>query len=272
MRRRRGKPRKHRFRRFDFKKALFVLPNLFTVSSIFCGFYALIRCAGTPESTDINQATLAIFFGFFFDSADGRVARLTRTQTQFGVQLDSLADMVTFGVAPAFLIYQWSLFEQGTLGAFVAAAYVACAAMRLARFNVLAARGAQEPNNYFTGVPTPLSAAVIVSLVMLLNRKSDVVTLSPVTLMCITAALALLMVSNVRYRSFKKIRPEKKHLLFLSVALLVLLTLTLWGGATLSLVSAVSAFVIWGVLETLWKMLTKSQEAESSLPGDSPDS
>ncbi|MEZ4272854.1 MAG: CDP-alcohol phosphatidyltransferase family protein [Myxococcota bacterium] len=132
--RRRRLPRRRRIAtRFNLGRALFVLPNLFTVSNIFCGFYAIVLICGEPGPEQFYRAGLAIFFGFFFDMADGRVARMTRTQSDFGVQLDSLSDMVTFGVAPALIVYRWGLSELGLWGIVVAFVYVACGALRLAR-------------------------------------------------------------------------------------------------------------------------------------------
>src|SRR5689334_6823759 len=132
--------RRRRRRKFDLQRAMFVLPNLFTVSSIFCGFYAITLCLDAPEPIHLYNAALAIFFGMFFDMADGRVARLTKTQSDFGVQLDSLADVVSFGVAPAVLLWRWALSSLGITGLVIGFIYVACGALRLARFNVLAAR------------------------------------------------------------------------------------------------------------------------------------
>jgi CDP-diacylglycerol--serine O-phosphatidyltransferase len=129
---RRRKPRP------NLRKLMFVLPNLFTVSSIFCGVYSITVSAGETGGDGFYRAAIAIFFGNFFDAFDGRVARLTRTQSEFGVELDSLADVVTFGVAPAILVYKWALASLGTLGIVICAAYAACGAIRLARFNVLA--------------------------------------------------------------------------------------------------------------------------------------
>src|SRR5260221_10203387 len=123
------------------RKLLFVLPNLFTVSSIFCGFYAATLCTGEASPAQLYQAALAIFFGIFFDGFDGRVARLTKTQSQFGMELDSLADVITFGAAPALVVYRWALQPLGIAGIFIAFLFAACGALRLPRFNVLAVRG-----------------------------------------------------------------------------------------------------------------------------------
>src|SRR5437868_4145147 len=131
-------PERRRRRRPDLRKLMIVLPSLFTVSSIFCGVYSIMLSSGEASGDNFYRAAVAIFFGNFFDAFDGRVARMTRTQSEFGVELDSLADVITFGVAPAILVYKWALYELGFLGMAIAAVYAACGAIRLARFNVLA--------------------------------------------------------------------------------------------------------------------------------------
>src|ERR1700688_4984761 len=122
-RRRRRRPRP------NLRKLMFVLPNLFTVSSIFCGVYSITLSAGEPTGDNFYRAAVAIFFGSFFDAFDGRVARLTRTQSEFGVELDSLADVISFGVAPALLLYKWALEPLGFWGLFLSFAFSACGAM-----------------------------------------------------------------------------------------------------------------------------------------------
>src|SRR5262245_33500237 len=163
------------------RKLLFVLPNLFTVSSIFCGFYALTLCTGDASPAQLYQAALAIFFGIFFDGFDGRVARLTKTQSQFGMELDSLADVVTFGAAPALVVYRWALQPLGIVGIFIGFMFAACGALRLARFNVLALKeeaakkAAPEASGtpkshaagrFFVGLPIPLGAGVVISIII----------------------------------------------------------------------------------------------------------
>src|SRR5271156_9644 len=145
------------------RKAMFVLPNLFTVSSIFCGFFAMTLWAGGEERTGrFYQAALAILFAIFFDGFDGRVARLTKTQSEFGMQLDSLADVVSFGAAPALLLYKWTLEPLGFWGLFVAAAYVSCGALRLARFNLLANRPASS--QFLVALPIPVAAGAVIAV------------------------------------------------------------------------------------------------------------
>src|SRR5947199_3368470 len=126
----------------NLRKTLFILPNLFTLSSIFCGFDA-IRIVSTAASPSVDPkpyflAALLLVFAMFFDTVDGRVARLTKTQSAFGVQFDSLADVMSFGIAPAILAYRWALADLGTVGIVVSFVFCATGAIRLARFNVLA--------------------------------------------------------------------------------------------------------------------------------------
>src|SRR5213082_2940563 len=130
--------RRARRPRANLRKLMFVLPNLFTVSSIFCGVYSITLSAGENSGDSFSRAAVAIFFGNFFDAFDGRVARLTRTQSDFGVELDSLADVISFGVAPAILVYKWALGGMGIAGIVICSIYAACGAIRLARVNVLA--------------------------------------------------------------------------------------------------------------------------------------
>src|SRR5436853_914188 len=190
--------------RANLRKLMFVLPNLFTVSSIFCGVYSITLSAGEPTGDNFYRAAVAVFFGNFFDAFDGRVARLTKTQSDFGVELDSLADVITFGVAPAILVYKWALYGLGTTGIIISGIYASCGAIRLARFNVLAHTEAGV-QRFFVGLPIPLAAGTLVSLVIALQRGgvpvSDVVGLWPIAVLVLV--LAFLMVSTIRYRTFK---------------------------------------------------------------------
>jgi CDP-diacylglycerol--serine O-phosphatidyltransferase len=193
---------------------MFVLPNLFTVTSIFCGFYAITLCAGEAEPVHLYQAALAIFFAMFFDGFDGRVARLTKTQSDFGVQLDSLADVVSFGAAPALLVYKWALAPLGFAGLFISFAFAACGALRLARFNVLAARNPHGGGgSFFVGLPIPIAAGMLVSVIISHHVASQGESLREsayVPVAVAVAGLSLLMVSTVRYRTFKDTRPNRK--------------------------------------------------------------
>ncbi|EPX61554.1 CDP-diacylglycerol--serine O-phosphatidyltransferase [Cystobacter fuscus DSM 2262] len=205
------------------RKLMFVLPNLFTVTSILCGFYALTLCAGEAAPAQLNQAALAILFAMFFDGCDGRVARLTRTQSDFGMQLDSLADVVSFGAAPGLLVYKWALEPLGFVGLLIAFSFTACGALRLARFNVLAMRSPQGGGgNFFVGLPIPLAASVLVSMIIAHYAATggeplDGSARGPVVVA--TLSLSLLMVSTVRYRTFKDLRLSPRSAAVLALVL-----------------------------------------------------
>src|SRR5512146_1392984 len=203
----------------NLRKAMFVLPNLFTCSSIFLGFYAMTLCAGDASPAQLNQAALAIFFAIFFDAFDGRVARMTKTQSDFGVQLDSLADVISFGAAPALLVYKWALAPLGTFGLIVSFAFAACGALRLARFNVIAARGDKGSSRFFVGLPIPVAAGVITVLVVAHYREfgaaTDAATRIPIA--AVVVFLSFLMVSTIRYRTFKDVHLSRKSLSIFTV-------------------------------------------------------
>jgi CDP-diacylglycerol--serine O-phosphatidyltransferase len=252
----------------NLRKAMFVLPNLFTLSSIFLSFYALTLVAGDPSPDRLAQAALAIFFAIFFDAFDGRVARMTKTQSDFGVQLDSLADVVSFGAAPALVMYKWALEPFGFLGFFVAFAFAACGALRLARFNVLAQRGDKGSSRFFVGLPIPLAAGAAMSLVIAHHRAygapPDEATRVAFTV--VVALLAFLMVSTVRYRTFKDVHLSTKSLavfLFLCIAGLAVGVAT---RASFVIPVYVAAYVAMGLAETLLARRPAPAVAAATLP------
>lgn len=193
----------------NLRKSLFILPNLFTVSGIFCGFYAIVLSAGGASDSDLYKASLLIIFAMFFDIIDGRVARLTKTQSAFGMQLDSLADVIAFGVAPAVLVHTWALSTVGPLGLFACFAYVACGAIRLARFNVLSTGrdGApKKPDKYILGLPIPGAAGILVSLIAANHAVDGSLASAKGPVLIIVLALAFFMVSTIKFRSFKDLK------------------------------------------------------------------
>jgi len=184
------------------RRGIFLLPNLFTTGALFAGFYAVI--AGMRS--DFESAAIAIFFAMLFDGLDGRVARLTKTTSKFGAEYDSLSDMVSFGVAPALVAYSWGLGDLGKLGWSVAFIYVACAALRLARFNTQIDTADKA---WFVGLASPAAAAVIAATVWVsadmgwAGPTLPVQVAVPVALL--TALTGILMIANVPYYSFKTI-------------------------------------------------------------------
>ncbi|TMA29585.1 MAG: CDP-diacylglycerol--serine O-phosphatidyltransferase [Deltaproteobacteria bacterium] len=243
---RRRKPRP------NLRKLMFVLPNLFTVSSIVCGLYSITLAAGEPTGDNFYRAAVAIFFGSFFDAFDGRVARLTRTQSDFGVELDSLADVITFGVAPAILVYKWALSGMGIAGFVICSIYAASGAIRLARFNVLA-HAESGTQRYFTGLPIPLAAGMLVALVIALNNLrepvAEAVGLWPIATLML--ALAFLMVSTIRYRTFKDAGLNPRTLLAFLVVLAVGVGVAIRGRPSLVLLFYFSIYILLGVGEEL---------------------
>jgi CDP-diacylglycerol---serine O-phosphatidyltransferase len=206
-------------RRFDLRKTLFVLPNLVTLASVFCGLAAILLVA-TPRATNepIYRACTLLVFGMFFDLVDGRVARMTRTQSAFGLQLDSLADVISFGVAPALVVFQWSLYRFPILGQLVAFLYLAAGAIRLARFNVLAASKTGEPTKpgrHILGLPIPCAAAGLVAIVVADRAVGGLIGQAQYTPVVIgtTLGLSLLMVSTIRFRSFKDLRVDARSII-----------------------------------------------------------
>jgi CDP-diacylglycerol--serine O-phosphatidyltransferase len=231
---------------------MFVLPNLFTVSSIFCGVYSITLSAGEPTSDNFYRAAVAIFFGSFFDAFDGRVARLTRTQSDFGVELDSLADVITFGVAPAILVYKWALSDLGTAGVVICSIYAACGAIRLARFNVLA-HAETGSQRYFIGLPIPLAAGMLVALVIALNSlgsPAEAVGLWPIA--ALVLALSFLMVSTIRYRTFKEAGLNGRTLLIFFLVIAVGVVVALRGRPSLVLLVYFSFYILLGLGEELF--------------------
>ncbi|MDL2209667.1 CDP-diacylglycerol--serine O-phosphatidyltransferase [Desulfovibrio sp. OttesenSCG-928-O18] len=181
------------------RKGVYILPNLFTTASLFTGFMALIWAS----QGNFEWSAMGILFSALMDGLDGKVARLTKTSSEFGVQYDSLADLAAFGVAPGFMVYAWLLNEYGNIGTTAAFLFATCSALRLARFNVASAAGASK--KFFTGLPTPAAGCTLAALVFfqpyLPNFMQGIV--SPFCLL-LTVTLAVLMVSRVRYYSFKE--------------------------------------------------------------------
>ncbi|MCB9741030.1 MAG: CDP-diacylglycerol--serine O-phosphatidyltransferase [Alphaproteobacteria bacterium] len=178
-------------------------PNWFTSASIFCGFYALLLAAGTPGDPSVfYKAGLLIGFAGIFDMLDGRVARLTGGGSEFGVQLDSLADVVSFGVAPAVLVYSWGLEGLGPVGLAAAFFYAICGTFRLARFNVETGDEDADPN-FSKGLTITMAGGTMAAMVMSHAAMGRTFVSNPYLALLITLALAFLMVSDVPFRVFK---------------------------------------------------------------------
>ena len=204
-------------------RGIYLLPSILTTFGMFAGFYSIIASI----NGDFTLAAISIMVAMLWDALDGRVARLTNTQSDFGAQYDSLADLVSFGVAPALLVYEWSLSDLGRIGWLAAFIFLACAALRLARFNT---QVGISDKRYFQGLPSPAAAGVIASMIWLKFWKFEyfdfgIVSLSYYVGVGITILCALLMVSNVRYYSFKELDSKKASFRFLLAIVLSLIVL-----------------------------------------------
>jgi CDP-diacylglycerol--serine O-phosphatidyltransferase len=243
----RPQPRRTRFlRRADDRRPLRVrrgvalLPSLFTMGNMFCGY----ACIVYSLRGDFESAAPFIGFAIVLDMLDGRIARLTGTASDFGVELDSLADVISFGIAPAILSYSWGLSPLGRLGMFSGFLFVSAAALRLARFNVQSAAGGDK--RYFVGMPSPAAASIPASTVyMFPDALTDYRAALPVLAMVLVPAL--LMVSTIRFRSFKtidlQIRRSYTVLFLIAVAMAAVATHLRFALVAASYTYLVSAFI-----------------------------
>ena len=259
-------------RRVDLKKTLFLLPNLVTLASVFCGFNAILILSETIVSADTTaRAAVLLLFAMFFDLLDGRVARLTRTQSNFGLQLDSLADVISFGVAPALLVYKSALNRYPVAGLLVSFLFVACGVIRLARFNVLAGSPTGEkgkPARNTVGLPIPPAAAGMIALVVARPSASLGLAAAPFAQLALglTIALSLLMVSAVPFRSFKDLRLNTSTILLVLFA--VGSSVFVWRHFSVHwvLVWLLSVYVAIGILESFRALARRARAlARSSI-------
>ena len=227
------------------RRGIYLLPNLLTTAALFAGFFAIVQ----GMNGHFDMAAQAIFIAMVLDGLDGRVARLTHTQSAFGAEYDSLSDMVSFGAAPALVIYEWSLRGMGKLGWLAAFIYCAGTALRLARFNT---QLAVADKRWFTGLPSPAAAAVLAGMVWVLNGVYEVNGGDIQWLVwAVTIFAGLSMVSNIKFYSFKDLN-LRRSVPFWAVLLVMLgfvvISLdqarVLWA---LFLVYALSGYVLWAL-------------------------
>jgi CDP-diacylglycerol--serine O-phosphatidyltransferase len=230
-------------------RGVYWLPNLLTTGAMFAGFYAIVAAIDLR----FEYAGIAVFVAMFFDMLDGRVARWTKTASAFGKEYDSLSDMVSFGVAPAIVTYQWGvarIAEYGPLwrriGWLVCFFYCAAAALRLARFN---SRSATQDKNYFEGLPSPAAAGIVAALIWLASDQTEVGLPGLVLAFLVTATAGALMISRFAFNSFKQVNPGAKvRFTYIVLMLLAFLLIFLHPEITLLMIFglyALSAPSIW---------------------------
>ncbi len=225
------------------RKGIYLLPNLFTTAALFAGFYAIVAAM----QGKFALAAISVFIAMIWDGLDGRIARLTNTQTEFGVQYDSLSDMVSFGLTPALLLYQWGLQDLGKVGWLAAFLYAASTALRLARFNTQAA---VADKRFFQGLPCPAAAGVVAGLIWFCHNLGVPGDHLRFLAVIVSVSLASLMVSNVRYYSFKKMDMKGK-VPFVVILLVVLLFVAVALNPAQNLFFIFGAFALSGPVLTI---------------------
>ncbi|MFI5329757.1 MAG: CDP-diacylglycerol--serine O-phosphatidyltransferase [Desulfobaccales bacterium] len=260
FRRRRRKRERRRLR------GVFLLPNLITTGSLFAGFYAIVA---TIDGR-FYAAAWAIFISLVLDGLDGRIARLTHSTSGFGVQYDSLADLVAFGVAPGLLVYLWALkpFQQfGWVAAFL---FVVCGALRLARFNVQT--GSSDPR-YFNGLPIPAAAMMVATSVAFYYEIGEWAPEKHKFILVMIYVLSFLMVSNVKYASFKKMDLFRRHP-FHTLVGLVLIFVTIAAKPDIMGFIAMAAYVASGPVSTFYyyRRPALTEKGEGDIPTPKPSS
>ncbi len=227
------------------RKGIYLLPNLFTTGALFGGFYGIIA----STNGQFANAAIAILVAGILDGLDGRVARMTNTQSQFGAEYDSLSDSIAFGIAPALVIFNWSLFELGKVGWVAAFIYAACACLRLARFNVQAE---SADKSYFTGLSSPAAAGLIIGLVWFgADNQISGAGVAYLSLL-ITVMAGVLMVSNLRFPSFKQI-DFKGRVPFITILVAVLLLAVFFVDPPKVLFGIALTYSLFGMLMSLWR-------------------
>jgi len=209
--------RKTRFQKDRPRRGIYVLPNIFTSLNLFCGFYSIISSIDGKFIT----AAVAIIIGVVFDILDGKIARATNTSSKFGVEYDSLADLITFGLAPGIMTYLWALKPLGRIGWLATFLFLACGTLRLARFNTQAG---SISSDYFLGLPIPAAAGMTATTVLLFKKLGIVGYENPVIILVMIYLLSFLMVSTIKYNSFKKpelFRKMKFNVLVTAILILI---------------------------------------------------
>jgi len=241
-----------------FGRGIYILPNIFTSLNIFCGFYAIISAIDGKYIA----AAIAIIIAVVFDILDGKIARATKTASRFGVEYDSLADLISFGLAPGLMIYLWALKPLGRIGWLGAFLFMTCGALRLARFNTQTGGGGSS--EYFIGLPIPAAAGMAATTVLFCHRFNIAGNANPVVIIIMLYMLAFLMVSTIKYYSFKK-NPElfrKMNFNVLVTVILVLIFIAAQPPIALFLLGLV--YVASGPIITIrHHKLIKQKEAES---------
>jgi CDP-diacylglycerol--serine O-phosphatidyltransferase len=256
-------PLRSRMQADKLKKGIFLIPSLFTAGNIMCGFFSIV----STFNGEYVQAVIFIILANILDGVDGYAARLTHTTSQFGVELDSLADVVSFGVAPAVLVYFWALVPWGNWGWLAACTYVVCGALRLARFNV---QSKNAVKSHFVGLPIPAAAEMIASTVLMYYYMGgEGAPNKQLTLLLVIYGLALLMVSGFTYFSLKSTDLRKRFPVWALVFSLILIKLTIVAPQVMFFTSFL-LYTLSGPLLWCWTTLNRRREKRGEVAEVSP--
>jgi CDP-diacylglycerol---serine O-phosphatidyltransferase len=241
--------------RIKMRRGVYILPNLLTSGNLFCGFWSIVSVL----QDQYFYAAVAILLASVFDALDGKVAKFSGATSKFGVEYDSLADLLSFGIAPAVLAFSWALRPYGKFGWLAAFLFVACGALRLARFNVSSATGDVK---YFKGLPIPAAASMIALIILLYHRLIETGGVKDIVILVMMFILAYLMVSNIRYFSFKEFDLARRKpfslliLVLLSMIVIIMEPIIVLFGFVLCYVSSgpVTSILVWRRKRVLKKM------------------
>ena len=236
------------------RRGIYLLPNLFTTGALFAGFYAITSAMGGRFET----AAFAIFIAMILDGLDGRVARLTNTQSDFGAQYDSLSDMVSFGAAPALVMYLWAFSSLGKVGLFAAFVHMAGGALRLARFNT---QLTSADKRYFQGLPSPAAAAILAGFVLICLEYGNSIEIIKYPAAILTMTTGLLMVSNFRYSSFKDIDLKGKVPFFVAITVMLAIAFIMAQPQTMLFL----LFLIYAISGPVVTLVARKRRARSKL-------
>jgi CDP-diacylglycerol--serine O-phosphatidyltransferase len=237
------------------KKGVYLLPNTITLCGMFAGFYSILSAI----NGNFLHAAWAIVIANIFDGLDGWIARLTNTTTRFGIELDSLSDLIAFGVAPSILMYKWSLWHFGRVGWAVAFLFVACGALRLARFNV---QTGAPGSKAFKGMPIPGAATVLASIVIFYYEYWSGIPDKNVFFLILTFFLSILMVSTLKYHGLKEIDFKEKKPFWVLIAFVFALFILFVHPSTAIFIFAM-LYLSWGIIENIYLFLKKRRQKET---------
>jgi CDP-diacylglycerol--serine O-phosphatidyltransferase len=252
--------KRNRTREEGLPRGIYILPNLFTSMNLFCGFYAAISAIGGSYV----KAAVGILIAVVFDALDGKIARATKTTSRFGVEYDSLADVVSFGLAPGLMMHMWALQPLGRIGWLAAFLFMTCGALRLARFNTQAGSVSSE---HFVGLPIPAGAAMVATTVLLCYRLGIGSDVNRILMLIMLYWLSFLMVSSIKYNSFKK--PElfrKMNFNMLVAAILIMIFIAAHPSIALFLISI--AYVLSGPFTSILRHRTMKRKKAEALTAE----